>query len=220
MSANLTFDEHIQMITAKARRISEMVLQSFRSRKTAFLLPLLKSLVRSQVEYASPIWSPTKQCLINKLEKIQEDFTSKFQRFRDFDPELSMTICNTSYPERLRLLKIDSLQRRRERYSIIYMEKIKLGLVPNPGIECEYRRTEKFTFKPCFDRKNGRYNFYCIGPSLYNSIPAELREPDDANITAEKHMASFKAGLDKYLRTLRDTPGTQANSLLNQHVPI
>ena len=134
------------------------------------MLPLLKSLVRSQVEYASPIWSPTKQNLINTLEKIQEDFTSKFQRFRDYDPELGMTICNTSYPERLRILKLDSLQRRRERYSIIYMEKIKLGLVPNPGIEFEYRRTDKFTFKPRFDRKNGRYNFYCVAPRLCNSI--------------------------------------------------
>ena len=219
MSANLTFDEHIRVITAKARRISGMVLRSFKSRKTAVMLPLLKSLVRSQVEYASPIWSPTLQWQVDMLEKIQETFTSKFQRFREYDEELGITLCNTSYPERLKLLKIDSLQRRRERYTILYMQKIKLGLVPNPGFVPDYRRAEKYMFQPRHDRKNGRFTFYCIGPRLYNSIPAELRELDDANVPATVQLANFKTNLDKYLRTIRDEPGTQANSLLNQHLP-
>ena len=47
------------------------------------------------------------------------------------DEELGMTICTTSYPDRLKTLKLDSLQRRRDRYTIIYMFKIKCGLVPS-----------------------------------------------------------------------------------------
>ena len=62
---------------------------------------------------------------INRLEDIQRKFTSKFQRFREFDNDLGMTICTTSYEERLKALKLHSLQRRRERYLIIYMFKIK-----------------------------------------------------------------------------------------------
>ena len=50
-----------------------------------------------------------------------------------------MTLCNVSHPERLKALKLYSLQRRRERYIIIYMFKIKIGLVPNPDFEPEYR---------------------------------------------------------------------------------
>ncbi len=217
MSANLTFDEHIRKITAKARRVMGMTLRSFKSRKTAVMLPLLKSLIRSRVEYACPIWSPTLQRNIDLLESIQRAFTSKFQRFREFDEELGMPICITSYPERLKALKLYSLQRRRERYTIIYMQKIKLGLVPNPGFTPGYERN-KFIFHPRYDRKNGRFTFYCIGPRLFNSLPGELRELDDANKTPQEHLADFKTNLDKYLQTLRDVPGTQANSLLNQHI--
>ena len=59
MSANLTFSEHIRIIATKARQISGMTLRSLTSRKTEVLLPLLKNIIRNQVEYASPIWSPT-----------------------------------------------------------------------------------------------------------------------------------------------------------------
>ena len=138
MSANLTFDEHIRVITAKARQYMGIILRTFKSRKTEVMLPLLKSLVRSQVEYACPIWSPTDSASIKKIEEIQRKFTSKFQRFRTYDEELGMTICNVTYEERLKALKLHSLQRRRERYLIMYMYKIKIGLVPNPGFEPDY----------------------------------------------------------------------------------
>ena len=215
MSANLTFHEHIQIITAKARQVMGMVLRSFKSRKTEIMLPLLKSLIRSQVEYACPIWSPADSANINLLENVQRKFTSKFQRFRTYDEELGMTVSNTSYPQRLNELKIYSLQRRRDRYTIIYMHKIKIGLVPNPGFDSEYRRCQKFTFKPRYDRKNGRFTFFCIGPKLYNSIPAELRELEDDIQPDASNVDSFKRKLDAYLQTLPDNPGTQANSLLN-----
>ena len=214
MSANLSFDEHIRIITAKARQVSGMILRSFKSRKTSVLLPLLKSLVRSKVEYACPIWNPTDSTNINRLENIQRQFTSKFQRFREYDAQLDMTICNVSYGERLKQLKLYSLQRRRERYVIIYMHKIKLGLVPNPCFEFTYNRTNKFEFKPRTDRKNGRYSFFVMGPRLYNSLPAKLRELDDNPYPEAKDVNDFKKDLDAYLTLLRDEPGTQANSLL------
>ena len=179
------------------------------------MLPLLKSLIRSQVQYACPIWSPTDSASINQLEHIQRKFTSKFQRFRRYDEELGMTVTNTTYAERLKALKLLSLQRRRERYTIIYMHKIKLGLVPNPGFKHDYRRCQKFKFEPKYDRKNGRFTFFVVGPRLYNSIPAELRELEDAIHPDASHVADFKGKLDKYLWTLPANPGTQKNSLLN-----
>ena len=215
MSANLTFDEHIRVITAKARQYMGIILRTFKSRKTEVMLPLLKSLVRSQVEYACPIWSPTDSANIKKIEEIQRKFTSKFQRFRTYDEELGMTICNVTYEERLKALKLHSLQRRRERYLIMYMYKIKIGLVPNPGFEPDYRRCHKFTYKPRNDRKNGRFSFFCVGPRLYNSLPPELRELDDIPDENKTLVDTFKDKLDQYLQTIPDNPGTQSNSLLN-----
>ena len=190
-------------------------MRSFKSRKTEVMLPLLKSLIRSQVEYACPIWSPTDSASINRLEDIQRKFTSKFQRFREYDEDLGFTICKTSYEDRLKALKLHSLQRRRERYIIIYMFKIKIGLVPNPGFQPDYRRCQKFTWKPRNDRKNGRYTIFCVGPRLFNSLPPELRELDDTVDPEKSHVDAFKEELDKYLATIPDNPGTQANSLLN-----
>ena len=215
MSSNLTFDEHIKIITAKARTVMGLVLRTFKSRKTEVMLPLLKNLIQCLVEYACPLWSPTDSANINRLESVQRQFTSRFQRFREYDDELGMTICNVSYPDRLKALKLYSLQRRRERYIILYMFKIKIGLVPNPGFEPEYRRCQKFTWKPRNDRKNGRLSFFCIGPRLFNSLPPELRELDDTVDPNKTHIESFKEKLDEYLNTIPDNPGTQANSLLN-----
>ena len=82
MATNLTFDEHIRTITSKAKQMSSMVLCSFKSWKTSVLLPLLKSLVQSKVEYACLIWNPTDSTNINCLEDVQRQFLSKFQRFR------------------------------------------------------------------------------------------------------------------------------------------
>ena len=193
-----------------------MVLRSFTSRKTEVMLPLLKNLIRSQVEYACPIWSPTGSADINLLEGVQRTFTSKFQRFREYDQELGMTLCTTRYPARLKALKLLSLQRRRDRYLIIYMFKIKNDLVPNPGFTGEYNiRNQAFTWKPRDDRKNGRNTFFCMGPKLYNSIPERLRRLDDREEEGKTKLETFKEDLDKYLADIPDIPGTQANSMLN-----
>ena len=57
---------------------------------------------------------------INMVEKVQRPFT----RFIS-------GMAGLSYPERLNVLKLYSLQRRREIYIIIYVWKILEGLVPN-----------------------------------------------------------------------------------------
>ena len=150
-------------------------------------------------------------------ESSEPSPASKFQRFRTYDEELGMTICNVPYPERLKALKLQSLQRRRERYIIIYMQKIKLQLVPNPGFEPVYRRCQKYKFKVKDDRKNGRKSFFCIGPKLFNLIPAELREFDDAVQPNPKDLEEFKKKLDEYLLTITHDPSSpQTNSLLDR----
>ncbi len=166
MSANLTFDEHIKVITSKAKQVSGMILRSFRSRKTSVLLPLLKSLVRSKVEYACPIWNPSDSTNINRLEDVQRQFTSKFQRFREYSEELGMPICTVTYNQRLKQLNLYSLQRRRGRYTIMYMQKIKLGLVPNPGLVPVFNRNN-YEFTPRTDRKNGLTSFFVMGPRYH-----------------------------------------------------
>ena len=71
----------------------------------------------SQMDYGSQLWSPylTKHInrMINIIEKTQWSFTRYISGMQGL-----------SYPERLTDLKLYSLQRRRERYIIIYVWKI------------------------------------------------------------------------------------------------
>ena len=63
--------------------------------------------------YRSPLWNPTKIGDIQLIENVQKQFTRKDKGMSDFD-----------YWERLEKLKLLSLQRRRERYSIIHVWKM------------------------------------------------------------------------------------------------
>ena len=87
---------------------------------TTVMLTLYKSLVMSRLEYASQLWSPYLLKHVYLIEKVQRAFTKHISG-----------MCFLSYSKRLEVLKLYSLQRRRERYGIIYVWKIIEGLVPN-----------------------------------------------------------------------------------------
>ena len=81
---------------------------------------LYKSLVRSHPEYCCPLWHSSKIADIQKIEGVQRAFTSRIWGLQ-----------HLNYWQRLRALKLMSLQRRRERYIIIHMWKILHGYCPN-----------------------------------------------------------------------------------------
>ena len=222
ISHNLKFDYHIKNIAAKGHKMAGWALRTFKTRNTTTMLTLLKSIVISQIEYCCPLWSPADSHNINLLENVQRNFTSKFAMFQTYDMTLQMPICSVSYPERLRRLKIYSLQRRRERYIIMYMYKIVINLVPNPGFKIDYTRTKlvitpKQNLRaPAWVQTLRRNSFFSVGPRLYNKLPQELRQLEDFLVPEKKHTMAFKRKLDEYLSTIPDAPGTQANSLLNK----
>ena len=84
------------------------------------MLTLYKSLVLGILKYNCPLWDPSNREEIAILEGVQRRFTSKIASLQGFN-----------YWERLEKLKLFSLQKRRERYIIIYMWKIYHLLVPN-----------------------------------------------------------------------------------------
>ena len=187
------------------------------------MLTLLKSLIVSQVEYACVIWSPIDQQHINLIEGVQRKFTSRFVCFQTYDDTLGMPVCTTDYATRLQQLKIYNLQRRRERYIIIYVYKIVNKLTPNPGFDIDYNPRLKLEVTPKLVLQRGNANwskkarnssFFVTGPRLYNSIPGDLRELEDNIVPSKSMINSFKRKLDKHLSTIPDLPGTSRNSLL------
>ena len=73
----------------------------------------------SRMDYGSQLWSPYLTKHINMIEKTQRYFTN------------ISGMQGVSYPEKLTVLKLYSLQRRRERYIIFYVWKILECQVPN-----------------------------------------------------------------------------------------
>ena len=84
------------------------------------MVTLFKSMVLLQLEYCSQLWSPGLLGDIRKLEAVQRSFTYRVSGMN-----------HLSYWDRLKRLNLYSLERRRERYGVLYTYKIILGIAPN-----------------------------------------------------------------------------------------
>ena len=83
MSHDLTFNEHINIITAKGKQMAGWALRVFVSRSPFLMKTLLKQLVLPRIEYCCVLWSPSSQDLIQQLESVQRYFTKKIHFDKD-----------------------------------------------------------------------------------------------------------------------------------------
>ena len=93
-------------------------MRSFRRRSKLVMMTIWKSLIQSKLDYCSQLWSPSDQGSISKLENVSRNFTAKISGLETAD-----------YWDRLKILKMYSQERRRERYRIIFVWKVLQGLV-------------------------------------------------------------------------------------------
>ena len=133
--------------------------------------------------------------MIQRLELVQWSFLRKINGQK-----------GKNYWECLREMGVYSLQRRRERYRMIYTWKIMEGLVPNVNSKIQSRNhirlgrlctTEHHNAKV---RKVREGSFTISGPRLFNSLPKHVRNLRGTSV--EK----FKNTLDAYLRLIPDEP--------------
>ena len=164
------------------------------------MLILLKTLVLSMVGYCSALWSPQKLGQIRELESVQRAFTRRISGLELLD-----------YESRLKRLKLFSLERRRDRYRVIYVWRIINGLAPNLDdegfrIQTGYNSRRGLECKiPNLSRSSSALqtiteeSFAVAGPRVFNCIDRELRcytgKPD-----------TFKAKLDTFLLQIPDKP--------------
>ena len=195
MTDNCLFNTQIDIIIEKAKNIISLILRSFNSRSRTAMITLYKSLVIPILEYCSVLWNPTAKTQIKRLEEIQKSFIRKIDNMRD-----------KNYWDSLKELKVYSLQRRRERYRIIYIWKVLENLVPNINGKIQTRENPRLgrlcnVVIPDAKLQNIRDGTLPIqGAKLFNILPKEIR--DMRNVPLQK----FKGALDMYLKQIPDEP--------------
>ena len=201
MSNSGEFKDHISKVVSTVRDISAWILRSFKSRSPTLMLQLWKSMVIPHLDYCSQLWNPHSVSAIQQLEELQRSYVRRIGGYRHMD-----------YWDALKKLGLYSLQRRRERYQIIYVWTILEGISPNimadnglPLITAKSTARRGRTIPlPRVKRtkySNLRYNSLPYhGARLFNKMPNSLRSL--TQISKEK----FKTCLDENLKNFHDEP--------------
>ena len=208
MSNTGQFTQHIHKMINAAKQQCSWILRTFKTREPTLMLTLWKSLVQSRIEYCSQLWCPLKKGAIQDIEMVQRSFIRKISGYRSL-----------SYWEQLKHLQLYSLERRRERYRIIYIWRILEGQVPNiisaegmqpkirakcherRGRECEIPQVNRNA--PAKVQSLIYASLPIHGQRLFNTLPIELRNIHNCTVEV------FKKRLDDYLKTIPDEPQIQ-----------
>ena len=157
---------------------------------------MFNTLVQPHLDYCSQLWMPQEGRRLEQVEKVMRDFTRRIPDLRDL-----------SYQERLSKLKMNSQQRRMERYQVIYTWKVMEGLVPNPGLTwspADTRRGRVCEVPPLQGppavRALRTQSFQVSGPRLWNCMPKNIH--NKTNCSQEE----FKEFLDAFLTEVPDEP--------------
>ena len=176
------------------------IFRVFKTREFTPMLTLYRALVLPILEYCCQLWHPQALGLIRQVEGVQRSFTYRIDQMRDLD-----------YWQRLERLKLYSLERRRERYLIIYVWKVLQDMAPNfEGRDCicteENARRGRLCVLPSRRREAMQRHqtlhegsVPVLGSKLFNCLPKEARELDGS-------LDTFKSHLDRFLARIPDKP--------------
>lgn len=121
----LSFTNHVDRIIARAVAMLGFVMRCAREFKDPYTIKSLYcSLVRSILEYASVVWSPTYAVHIKRIEFIQKRFLL-FSLRHLFPPSDFQNL--PPYSQRLQLIDLTMLSARRKVADLIYFCKVLLG---------------------------------------------------------------------------------------------
>ena len=156
-----------------------------------------KSYIQGLLDYGSQIWAPIQISQLQKLELLQKSFTNRISDLQ-----------NKNYWEKLKCLKIYSVERRFQRYAVIYIWKILENLVDNFGVKwssnfrrgCMIDLPKRFPMKQTLANNIRDQSLIIRGGRIFNALPHVIR--NSTNISLDV----FKSRLDVFLQQIPDTP--------------
>ena len=182
----LQFNDHVQAKINKSNSIMALIRKTYTFLDNSSFLLLYKSLVRPHLEYANQIWKPHLKKHIHAIENVQRRAT-----------RLLPGMQNLTYEERLKKLKLPTLEYRRTRGDMIEAFKITSGHYKHQAIENFLplnNRTSRGHSKKLHHQQASidlrKYSFTHRIVETWNSLPSEV-------INAPSIQA-FERRLDKY----------------------
>ena len=97
-------------------------------------------------------------------------------------------------------LKMYSLERRRDRYRLIYCWKMLEGTVPVVGIESNWSPRRGRLIKSLHANRSNAHNFCSLVEKGWNHLPKDLRNLSGVSVD------TFKHHLDRFLSLIEDNP--------------
>ena len=186
--SNLSWNQHIDKITAKANRVLGLVKRTCRDLKDIDTMNTLYcSLVRPLLEYSWGTWNPHTKRNIDKMEAIQRRATRWITRSDD------------DYDTKLKLLPLSN---RRFTRDVIFFFNVINGHydidISNKLIFCKDRNTgynlrknDTQDLVPNFSRTDGfKYSFFNRVVDEWNGLPNHIRESNSI-ATFKRNVLSF-----------------------------
>lgn len=133
-TSTLSFNRHFDLICAKANSMLGFLIRSMKEfNNPRVFVCLYQSLVRSQLEYASCVWSPRYSDHIKRIESVQKRFLIFYARKTGgFDRRLPWweNVRNLpSYVDSCKSLKIEPLEIRRQHAGAIFISDLLNGII-------------------------------------------------------------------------------------------
>jgi hypothetical protein len=175
VSDDLSWEPHITKIAKNATTRLFILFKALRSTSPKLLLHMYHTYVRPLVEFATPVFNPNLRKLVDKLEKVQRIAVRLiFARSKDLRP-----YSNAPYEEKLQRLGIESLETRRNKFDLTFLNdyisgntNFKLNLVMRSSIT---RGAEKKLIIPLAKRPI-RSNYFSVRASKrYVKLPRALQ---------------------------------------------
>ena len=184
IQSDLKWNSHVNYVTAKANQTLAMLKRNIKLAPQKIKEKAYKSLIRPQLEFASSVWAPWQQFLINKIEQTQ----CRAARYvtSDYDPLSSVSLHISN-------LKWDTLEDRRNKSRLCIFYKMTHNQVaipyhsyiqPSNYPHLRYSNTMKFLSMSC-SKNSYKQSFFPNTIPQWNNLPTE--------VVASQSLITFKS---------------------------
>ena len=189
VDGNLNFKDHIKNTVKKAYYACYKILRNFTFREHDILVPLFKSLVRPILEYGNVVWNNCIKKYMNKIENVQRKYTRYIKGLQ-----------NLTYEQRLKKIRLPSLEYRQIRGDLIQVFKITKNMYDPASTQSlfEYEKDNRlrghmYKIHKQFTNKTKYINFFTNRiVTKWNSLPQTVVNANSINEFKNKIDLHFK----------------------------